>query len=378
MKKSVILFSALAASMIPFSASAAEQTADIHISITMDSEVLDTDLNVQDQDGDGKLTYEDALYAAHEQFYPGGAAAGYGDGLIWGRQCSGGYTLYNQDELPLDTTLPYTGRLEIRDGDTMNWSAQYIMPEMYLFGSEYLSDHFMEDTVPSGTEIDVYVDHMIPTEREPGKAEGIELLVDGQRTGIRTAADGKAALKITEPGKHKVTADLSHLTAYNRENEVYMEFTVAAAETEAAETDTAPAAVTAAAETVTAAKTEVSVSEAAPETENTEAPVSAAETEAETVAENVTAETEAETTAESVSAETAAAKTTAAETTAASTERKSSGTQTAAPAANAPAAQRGTAQSKGVQTGDTMPIAALAIAGLAAAVGAVLLFRRKH
>ena len=96
MKKSVILISALAASMIPFSAfsaSAAEDSANIHITITMEEKVLDTELTVKDCDNDGRLTVDDALFEAHEQFYPGGAAAGFSKDYawyIWGLNCSGG------------------------------------------------------------------------------------------------------------------------------------------------------------------------------------------------------------------------------------------------------------------------------------------------
>lgn len=359
MKKSVILFTALASAMIPFSAfsvSAAENTAKIHMTLTMDEKVLDTDLTVKDTNGDGKLTCEDALYEAHEQFYEGGAAAGYGDGFIWGRHCSGGYTLYNQDERPLDENRPYNDRMEIRDGDVFNWSAQCIDPEMYLFSSDYIS---LNDTgiIPNGTEIEVMVTHLIPTQRELEKAAGIEILIDGQKTGIKTGADGKAAVKLNKAGYHKITADVSDLTEFNKLTDGYMTFTVAEAERKPAQS--APAVIAAAATT----------QEAAAET-----------TQAET--------TQAETTqAESTKAESASA---SAQTTAEAAVQTAKTTASAVQSnvtkkpANAPAAQSQAAvtpndgiKTTGEKTGDAMPVAALTMTGLAAAVWGIVVSRKK-
>ena len=218
MKKSVILFTALAASMIPFSAfsvSAAEETANIHIKITLDETVLDKDITVKDTNNDGKLTVEDALYTAHEQFYPGGAAAGYSDELIWGKPCSGGYSLINPDEYPLEER-PYNDRVEIRDGDVFDWSMHCYNTDSYALYTEFNGTSCIEEPVAQGTKIIFNAVHHTHTEAGTEKVEGVEILINGQKTGIKTDKNGEAEISLDTVGTYTITADLSQFeTVFN-------------------------------------------------------------------------------------------------------------------------------------------------------------------
>ena len=211
MKKSAILMTALAAMALPFSAfsvSAAEETAKIHIKITLSETVVDSDITVKDTNNDGKLTVEDALYTAHEQFYPGGAAAGYSDELIWGKPCSGGYSLINPDEYPLEDR-PYNERTEIRDGDTLDWGMHCYNTDSYSFILDAEEAYRDGEPIAQGTKIIFYGVHNTMTDNGTEPVEGIELLIDGQKSGIKTDANGTAAFTLDKLGTYTISGDLS-------------------------------------------------------------------------------------------------------------------------------------------------------------------------
>ena len=118
MKKMTVLFLVL---MFAFSACAsAEQLA---VAISDDAGMLvfcDAALEVSDVDDDGNLTVYDALYAAHQMGYDGGAAAGldtgdFGYGLsltkLWGVDNGGSYGYYVNDMAAMPTPILKTGRI---------------------------------------------------------------------------------------------------------------------------------------------------------------------------------------------------------------------------------------------------------------------------
>ncbi|MBQ3264485.1 MAG: hypothetical protein IJH07_01780 [Ruminococcus sp.] len=173
-------------------------------------------VSVTDIDGDNTLTINDALYAAHEKLYEGGAAAGYGYythkdyGLslqkLWG-DTSGNfsYQLNNGDPVwnlaqPVkadDYVAAYIYR------DTKFWS------DIYLF-----FDRFTDEEVQPGeialTLSQLGFDEYYNTVRLP--MEGAELTVDGEPTGVMTDAQGKASLTIETPGEHLVSAAVKDKT----------------------------------------------------------------------------------------------------------------------------------------------------------------------
>ena len=75
-------------------ASAAEQTCTVEVSVRTEENVLTkAEVSVGDENGDGRMTVEDVLIAAHDKYYEGGAAAGgdaFDDGLGAGDAVAGG------------------------------------------------------------------------------------------------------------------------------------------------------------------------------------------------------------------------------------------------------------------------------------------------
>ena len=57
---------------------AADASAKVYVTVANGGlELANSEVTVTDIDGDGALTINDALYAAHESYFKGGAAAGY-------------------------------------------------------------------------------------------------------------------------------------------------------------------------------------------------------------------------------------------------------------------------------------------------------------
>lgn len=113
MKKLIALLLALTLVLsvsVLFAAADEGESIDVHVTIVDDKSefalAYDT-VTVTDIDNDNTLTINDALYAAHEQFYEGGAAAGYATEMtkwglslmkLWGVANGGsyGYLVNNQ------------------------------------------------------------------------------------------------------------------------------------------------------------------------------------------------------------------------------------------------------------------------------------------
>ena len=81
--------------------------------------VVERPVTVTDLDGDGKLTYDDALVAAHDAYYEGGAAVGYDHGtgmveLLWGVSSKNNLFFINEVGLSTGVTAD-----TIKDGDSL-------------------------------------------------------------------------------------------------------------------------------------------------------------------------------------------------------------------------------------------------------------------
>lgn len=213
MKKTVnmIMFSALAAAMIPFRAFAAPESVNVHVTIAQEQTVADSNITVTDANGDGKLTGEDALIAAHNIFYPGGADAGFaGEDFIWGMR--GSYSFMRNGIGGQDDTVVNPGYAEeLKNGDSLSWALDIPAVETYYFVSEFLNRQTYSDSIAQGTELDLKLMHLIPTLPEDVPAAGVEILMDGKSTGAVTGADGKAVLKLDTVGEHTISADTSKL-----------------------------------------------------------------------------------------------------------------------------------------------------------------------
>lgn len=154
---------------------------------------------LEDADGDGAVTVNDALLLAHEQAYPGGAAAGYLSsegpyGLkldkLWGVENGGSYGYYVNHASAMSLTAP------VSDGDEV---AAFIYTDLDGYSDTYC-----------------YFDHTTAELNAPGeltltlKAAGwaadynpVELpvadaviVVNGEKTDFRTDENGSVTLNL--------------------------------------------------------------------------------------------------------------------------------------------------------------------------------------
>ena len=166
-------------------------------------------VEVTDYNSDGKLTLDDALYAAHEQYYEGGAAAGYGSeygsyGLsltkLWGVENGSGFGYY------VNNASAYSLTDKVENGD-------YITAFVYTDTDNYSDTYcyFDKNTVSAkaGEEVTFtlsaagYDDQWNPI---TVPAENAEITVNGVKTGLKTDKDGKVTLKLDTAGKLVISA----------------------------------------------------------------------------------------------------------------------------------------------------------------------------
>ena len=124
MKKIMVIMLALC--MLLSAAVAEESEAGVLVYVTIaagDLVMAQAPVELSDTDGDGMLTINDALYLAHEEFYEGGAEAGYATaetqwGLslakLWGVENGGSYGYY------VNNVSANSMADELHDGDHLN------------------------------------------------------------------------------------------------------------------------------------------------------------------------------------------------------------------------------------------------------------------
>ena len=209
MKKSVILFAALASALLPFRASAAEDSVNVHITIRQTTTVLDQDLTVTDINGDGRLTSRDAIITAHDQFFPGGAACGYADeNFIWGLQGDYFYSNIGIGE-EYDPLLhnPEDQRRDLKDGDRLCWEAGRMYEEIYYIYSPQLDELAADGkNIAQGTTLKVAVNHLIPNQPMDEPAPSVEIMLNGEKTGIFTDSHGWAEIPFDQAGEWTIDA----------------------------------------------------------------------------------------------------------------------------------------------------------------------------
>lgn len=144
MKKIMVIMLALC--MVLSAAVAEEANEGVLVYVTIaagDLVMAQAPVELSDTDGDGMLTINDALYLAHEEFYEGGAEAGYATaetqwGLslakLWGVENGGSYGYY------VNNVAANSMADELHDGDHLNafaytdlaaWSDSYCYFDAY-------------------------------------------------------------------------------------------------------------------------------------------------------------------------------------------------------------------------------------------------------
>lgn len=241
-------------------ASAAEDiTVNVTISKAGTVEVPAQPVHVADKDGDGKYTIDEALFAAHEAYYEGGAAAGYESGMssdyglslkkLWG-DTSGAFGYYADDQFAMGLSD------EVKDGGCLT---AFVFQDTAKYGDKFcyfdkkeITDAKQGDTVKLKLNV-IHFDANYAPQVDP--AADATITIDGEKTAYKTDANGEVDFKFERAGDMILGAvsDTEILVP------TILRATVAAEETTAIETTTTEAAVT----TTTAAATTVTTTKAA-------------------------------------------------------------------------------------------------------------------
>lgn len=213
MKKLVaILFSVLVLMGSLTLPALAQEALSAQVTVTIadkgDMVVAAKTLTVTDIDADGALTVHDALYAAHEACYDGGAAAGYATAmsewghsitLLWGDD-SGNFGYYVNNASAWSLADP------IQDGDRL---AAFVYSDGVGYSDVYCWFDSAELAVQADTQLALvltgagYDADWQPITMPIADAT---ITVDGEATQVKTDAQGKAVLTLSDNGKHIISA----------------------------------------------------------------------------------------------------------------------------------------------------------------------------
>jgi hypothetical protein len=165
-------------------------------------------VEVTDIDEDGALTINDALYCAHEKFYDGGAAAGYGSGMsdwglsltkLWGDN-SGSFGYCVNDASSWGLSDP------VKQGD---YVYAFVYEDQTGWSDAY--SYFDKSSVSavSGEEITLnltVIGYDADYNPVPTPCEGATITVDGKETSFVTDSEGNVTVTIPDAGSHVISA----------------------------------------------------------------------------------------------------------------------------------------------------------------------------
>jgi hypothetical protein len=172
-------------------------------------------VSVTDEDGDGTLTVNDALIAAHDSFYPGGAAAGYATekgqyGLsitkLWGAENGGSYGYYVNNVASLSLADP------VAAGDYLT---AFSYSDLTNFSDAYSYFDSQTAAVATGADLTLkltYIGFDASFNPVENPAAGATIMVDGEQTEVVTGDDGTVTLNFAGAGTHVVSAVSDTLT----------------------------------------------------------------------------------------------------------------------------------------------------------------------
>ena len=212
MKKSLSIALAILLALILCGGALAET---VYVSISCGDGSLplpNAEIEVSDLDGDGALTINDALIAAHNAAFEGGAAAGYATEMtdyglsmikLWGEENGGSYGYYVNDASAFSLSDP------IADGDYIHayafqdlegWTDTYC-----YFDYADVSEESFQLTLTAL----VYDENWVQV---PTAVEGAIITINGEDSAFITAADGTVDLSISEPGEYVISARSESMT----------------------------------------------------------------------------------------------------------------------------------------------------------------------
>ncbi len=188
-----------------------DASATVYVSISNKGQLVaaQTKVTVTDIDGDNALTVNDALYAAHEATYSGGAKEGYSYythkdyglsiGKLWG-DTSGNFGYY------INNSSCWSLADSVKSGDYLN---AFVYSDSKNYSDKYCFFNNFTVTADSNSDIELtlcsagYDASWNPVTLPVANAE---ITVDGKATGVKTDANGKATIQISGAGNHIISA----------------------------------------------------------------------------------------------------------------------------------------------------------------------------
>lgn len=212
MKKLIAAVSAIALTFSTAFTAFAAETVDVYVTISDGTGILplaQEKITVTDVDADGTLTINDALYAAHDAKYDGGAEAGfasdeteYGLSLnkLWGIENGGSYGYYvnNASAMSLSDT--------ISDGDYIN---AYAYSDLTAWSDVYSWFDIDSTELDTGAEMALtlcYAGYDADWNPVTLCASDAVITINGEKTSLTTDSQGKVEIKFDEAGEYVISA----------------------------------------------------------------------------------------------------------------------------------------------------------------------------
>lgn len=173
------------------------------------------EIKVIDADGDGALTFNDALICAHDAKYSGGAAAGYTTiqtaygismSKLWGAENGSGFGYYLNNASAWNLTDP------VKSGDLVN---AFIYTDTTTWSDTFCYFDKSSASISKGEELTLtlvaagYDANFAPVTIP---VAGATITVDGKATDYKTDAEGKVTIKLEDAKKHVVSATSETMT----------------------------------------------------------------------------------------------------------------------------------------------------------------------
>ena len=212
MKKSIALITglALSCSVVGMNAFAADEPssesaplkANVLVTVSDGTKLAlpQADVLVTDLNGDEKLSIDETLVAAHDQFFEGGAAAG-----LWGIENGGSYGFY------VNSNLAWSLNDEVKENDYLD---AFVYSDTKSYSDAY---SFFDIREKLGTEVGDTLSLTLskigfdPTTYAPTKypVVGAEITINGKGTGVLTDAEGKATITLENDSDANIKAVIS-------------------------------------------------------------------------------------------------------------------------------------------------------------------------
>ncbi len=204
----VLVAALLALTVLPVTAATASATVYVTVTNRGETVLAAKAVTVTDVDGDGALTVNDALYAAHEVAYNGGAQAGYSSyssayglslGKLWGDE-SGNFSYYHNNASCMSLADA------VADGDTV---AAFIFKDTLAYSDTYTYFDALAVTAEAGESVELTLSaagYDASWNPVTLPVEGAVITVNGEKTEAVTDANGKAIVSVDAAGMYQISA----------------------------------------------------------------------------------------------------------------------------------------------------------------------------